>query len=144
LEGRENRERAPGYWRIAAFTIGVTLNAVVRVTVHAIMLVVHPTIVMAAGTCPLRCIAARMTLGADAVGAMMIHRERVIESRITPVVGVVTLAALAREVVVWSHMARLAIRLSLMVERGVTPVAGVVAGAALPRKVIRRLVAGVA
>ena len=63
------------------------------------MLIVHVVVVVACGTRPLRCIAARMALRANAVGAMMIHREGVIECRIIPVARVMTLAALPREVI---------------------------------------------
>ena len=63
------------------------------------MLIVHVVVVVACGTRPLRCIAARMALGADAVGVFVIHREGVIKRRIVPVRRVVTLTALSREVI---------------------------------------------
>jgi hypothetical protein len=79
----------------------MALDTVVRVTVDLVMLVVHPAIIVAVGARPLRGIAARMASGANAVSILVIHRERVVEIRVTPVVGIVTLAALAREVIAW-------------------------------------------
>ena len=122
--------------------IGMALDAVVRVAIHIIVFVVHVVVVVTVGARPLRCIAARMAFGADAVSVFVIYRERVIERRVTPIAGVVTLAALPREVIGRSiaGVTRLTIGLARVIESCITPVVGVVAGAALPRKVIGRFI----
>lgn len=125
----------------------MALDAVVRVAVYPLVMIVHARIAVTGGASPLRCIAARMAFGADTIGPMMIHREGVIERRITPVAGVVALAALPRKVIgrAIAKVTRLTIGQAGVIHGHRSPVGGAsMAGAALGRKVIGRCVAGMA
>ena len=76
-------------------------DAVAGVVVHFVVLLIHLGLVVAGGASPDGGVIARMALRADTIGIAMIQRESVIKRRVAPVIGVVTLTALAREMIGW-------------------------------------------
>ena len=63
------------------------------------MLLIHLRLIVAGGASPDGGVIARMTLRADTIGIAMIQRESVIERRVAPITGIVTLTALTRKVI---------------------------------------------
>ena len=87
-----------------------------------------------------------MARAAHAIGVAVIERETVAKSGIVPVVGVMALTALAREVIVRlvAGMAGNAVRLPGMIERRIAPIVGVVTRTTLAREMVRWFIGRVA